>query len=98
MKQKMIFLISSVFMVLSSKAQMKKDGTSDMRYNSNRQAYGNIYSMPKTAAPKTERTYSNGGQFKIQNGYRKSDGSYVSPHLKTTPDNRTDNNYRRRSR
>jgi len=77
---------------------MKKDGTPDMRYNSNRQACGNIYSMPKTMTPKTERAYNNGGQLKIQNGYIKSNGSYVSPHLKATPDNRTDNNYRRRSR
>lgn len=39
-----------------------------------------------------DRNYSNGGSYKIQNGYFKNDGSYVAPHLKTEPDNFKFNN------
>jgi len=44
-----------------------------------------VYSEPK-------RNYDNGGQLKLQSGYIKSNGTYVEPHLKTTPDNSTWNN------
>lgn len=51
------------------------------------------YSTPTYSSPNTtERNYSNGGQYKIQSGYQKSNGTYVAPHLKTTPDNKTWNN------
>lgn len=91
-------------------AQTKKDGTPDMRYNANKQTYENSYSTPSYSAPKstnssysissysapktTERNYDNGGQYKVQNGYQKSNGTYVAPHIKTTPDNSTYNNYK----
>lgn len=57
------------------------------------------YSTPKIVTPsylepKTERNYSNGGQYKVQSGYLKSNGTYVAPHLKTTADNNTYNNYK----
>jgi len=50
------------------------------------------YLIPDVSSPslgdyKQERNYENGGQLKIQNGYFKNDGTYVSPHLKTSPDN-----------
>ncbi len=60
------------------------------------------YSTPKTTTPSystpktTERNYNNGGQYKIQSGYQKSNGTYVAPHLKTTPDNNTWNNYKKK--
>ena len=50
------------------------------------------YSQPKS----TERNYSNGGQYKVQDGYQKSNGTYVAPHVKTTPDNKTWNNYKQK--
>lgn len=50
------------------------------------------YSTPSYTQPKQERNYDNGGQLKIQNGYMKSNGTYVEPHLKTTPDNNEWNN------
>ena len=79
---------------LSLNAQTKKDGTPDMRYNSNKQSYGSSYSTPSYSAPKAERNYNNGGQYKIQKGYQKSNGNYVEPHIKTTPDNKIYNNYK----
>jgi hypothetical protein len=59
-------------------------------YNKPRQ---NTYSSPYSASkPTSQRTYSNGGSIKLQNGYMKNNGSYVRPHLKTSPDNKTWNN------
>ncbi|HOM04644.1 MAG TPA: hypothetical protein PLU67_04015 [Candidatus Kapabacteria bacterium] len=53
------------------------------------------YSTPSYSTPKTtERNYNNGGQYKIQSGYQKSNGTYVAPHIKTTPDNNKWNNYK----
>ena len=37
----------------------------------------------KYSAPKN---YKNGGTLKWQNGYLKKNGTYVQPHLKTSPD------------
>lgn len=76
-------------------AQTKKDGTPDMRYS--KQTYGNTYSTPSNStpsysAPKTEKKNDNGGQYIVQNGYQKSNGTYVAPHIKTTPDKNTYNN------
>ena len=45
------------------------------------------YSTSSYSQPKKERNYNNGGELKIQNGYLKSNGTYVAPHLKTSPDN-----------
>ena len=93
----LIFTIAiGLFCITSVNAQTKKDGTPDMRYNSNKQTYGNTYSTPSYSAPKTERNYDNGGQYKVQDGYQKSNGTYVAPHIKTTPDNNTYNNYKPR--
>ena len=73
-------------------AQTKKDGTPDMRYKENKQSS----STPSYTAPKKERNYSNGGQYKVQKGYQKKSGTYVSPHIKTTPDNKKYNNYKQK--
>lgn len=88
-------------------AQTKKDGTPDMRYKANKEMYGTpsystpsystpSYSTPSYSAPSStpQRNYENGGQLKIQDGYLKSNGTYVQPHVKTTPDNNTWNNYK----
>lgn len=146
--KKLIFLTALITIVaIVTNAQTKKDGTPDMRFKSNKELYGNnysipsysttsysvpscyttsysipsytttsysttsfstpsysttsyttpsystkiyttpSYSMPSYSQPKQERNYNNGGQLKIQNGYTKSNGTYVQPHLKTTPDN-----------
>jgi len=51
-----------------------------------------IYSSPIYSTPAPQRNYSNGGQMNIQNGYLKSNGTYVSPHFKTSADNYKCNN------
>ncbi len=104
MKKAIFILTIMALFSFSVTAQTKKDGTPDMRYKANKQTYGNSYSTPsysapKTvtpsySAPKTERNYNNGGQYKVQSGYQKSNGTYVAPHIKTTPDNKTYNNYK----
>jgi hypothetical protein len=94
MKKSFLILAIMALLSLGANAQTKKDGTPDMRYNSNKQTYGNSYSTPSYSAPKTERNYSNGGQYKVQDGYQKSNGSYVAPHIKTTPDKNIYNNYK----
>ena len=93
MKKTFFIFTIMALIALNVNAQTKKDGTPDMRYNSNKQTYGNSYSTPSYSAPKTERNYSNGGQYKVQSGYQRSNGNYVAPHIKTTPDNNTYNNY-----
>lgn len=109
MKKVLFTLAFALVCVVNVSAQTKKDGTPDMRYKANKETYGNSYSTssyststssssnystPIYSAPKTtERNYDNGGQYKIQQGYQKSNGTYVAPHLKTTPDNKTYNNY-----
>lgn len=86
-------------------AQTKKDGTPDMRYKANKEMYGTpSYSTPSYSTSKPsystpsnstqQRNYENGGQLKMQKGYLKSNGTYVEPHIKTTPDNNTWNNYK----
>jgi len=64
-------------------AQYKKDGTPDMRYSSNRQAYGHSYSTPSYAIPNSD--------IKYQSGYERN-GTYVAPSYHTAPnDTNTDN-------
>lgn len=89
--KKTFFLITFLTLIsICAFAQTKKDGSPDMRYKANKQSYSTpSYSAPKTS---TQRNYSNGGQYKVQNGYQKSSGTYVAPHIKTTPDNKKWNN------
>lgn len=101
---KIIFVSIALFTfsAIALNAQTKKDGTPDMRFKANREMYGNTYaypsynsptySLPAPSQPRQERNYENGGQIRIQDGYMKSNGTYVDPHIKTTPDNNTWNN------
>jgi hypothetical protein len=107
MKKLFFLTVMLTITALGVNAQSKKDGTPDMRYKANKEMYGNSYSIPSYSTPsystpsystpsysqpKQERNYDNGGQLKMQNGYMKSNGTYVEPHLKTTPDNNKWNN------
>lgn len=91
-----IFAITLFSVGLS--AQLKKDGTPDMRYKANKEMYGtsaglnSTYNTPSYTAPRQESSYDNGGSIRVQKGYQKSNGTYVAPHLKTTPDNKRYNN------
>lgn len=108
MKKTVFTFAIALFVSVSVNAQLKKDGTPDMRYKANKEVYGTSsytpsYSTPSTtrsteySAPRTtDRNYDNGGQIKLQDGYIKSNGTYVAPHLKTTPDNNRYNNLNQR--
>lgn len=88
---KTLFLALLSFTTISVSAQLKKDGTPDMRFNSNRGTSINTYT-DAYSTPKVEKNYNNGGQIKLQDGYMKTNGTYVSPHVKTTADNKKWNN------
>ena len=97
MRKKILIFSATILLAFGVNAQTKRDGTPDMRYKANKEMYGNSYSTPSYSTPsysqpKQERNYDNGGQLKMQNGYMKSNGTYVDPHLKTTPDNKSWNN------
>jgi len=107
MKKILLTIATITLLSTYSFAQTKKDGTPDMRYKANKEIYGNVSPSPRNTSPKTstpssstpiytqptqERNYNNGGQIKSQKGYFKKNGTYVEPHLKTTPDNSKLNN------
>ena len=55
--KKAIFTFAIVLIgALSVKAQLKKDGTPDMRYNANKQTYGSSYSTPSYSASKSNNS------------------------------------------
>lgn len=102
--KKIIAALAVALFCFNVTAQTKKDGSPDMRYKANKEAYGSSYSnsssssrstytTPSYSQPKQERNYENGGSVRMQNGYTKSNGTYVAPHVKTRPDNKTYNNY-----
>lgn len=78
------FLFLFVFTVLSY-AQLKKDGTPDMRYKSNKQTYGTSQTPSNTSNTNSSVRY--------QNGYTKTDGTYVDPHYKTNTTNTNTDNF-----
>jgi len=90
MKKVCLLLTMLLLLALGANAQTKMDGTPDMRYKANKQAYPTQhYAMPRTNQP---RNYNNGGEFKLKNGYVKSNGTYVEPHFQTSPnDTKLDN-------
>ncbi len=60
-----------------------------------RSSYGSIrmptYRTPSYRIPSI-RDYPNGGNLRYQNGYFRSNGTYVQPHFKTSPDDTVYNN------
>ena len=96
----LLIVLSSIIFV---SAQTKKDGTPDMRYKANKQAYGTTYNTtpsynyfpPQYSQPKPKKNYPDGGKIVLQNGYIKKNGTYVESHLKTTPDNNEWNNLKK---
>lgn len=96
---KKTILTAGILMIIgfSAKAQhYNKDGSLDMRYKENKQSSfdNNYFNNSYQVVPheKTSRNYDNGGQIMFQEGYQKSNGTYVAPHIKTTPDNNKWNN------
>ena len=98
--KKLFAIVALTLISVGVNAQLKKDGTPDMRYKANKETYGSSYTRPSTPTYSTpsyeqpkQKSYENGGRIKVQDGYMKSNGTYVAPHLKTTPDNKKYNNY-----
>lgn len=80
-------LISALIILFFSfnvNAQLKKDGTPDMRYKANKELYGNSYSTPN---------YNTSSSVRYQSGYTKSNGTYVQPHYKTKNNNTNTDNF-----
>jgi len=96
---KKLILSAGILMIigLSAKAQhYNKNGSLDMRYRENKQTQNNFSNSNNntyyTPPRETPKNYDNGGQIRMQSGYQKSDGTYIAPHVKTTPDNNKWNN------
>jgi hypothetical protein len=60
------------------------------KYNSYSYPEYKSYSVPEYRtydySYPTQRNYQSGGQLRLQNGYLRSNGTYVQPHFKTGPD------------
>lgn len=84
--KKLIFLLAATMVFqIAANAQLKKDGTPDMRYNSNKQTYG-TYSSPSS-------NYGTNSSSRYQNGYSKDNGTYVESHYKTNVNTTNWDNY-----
>jgi len=84
MKKILFTILLGFLFVLPVFAQLKKDGTPDMRYKANRQTYGSSYSYPSTTTNSSVR---------YQSGYIKSNGTYVQPHVKTNVNRTNHDNF-----
>lgn len=65
-------------------AQLKKDGTPDMRYKSNKQKYSTMQSTSN---------FNTNSSVRYQRGYTKKDGTFVDPHYKTNNNKTNKDNY-----
>ena len=78
-----ILLAASFLMSVTAQAQLKKDGTPDMRYRENRQMYGSSYTSPSYSATPPSVEY--------QSSYERNgthvDGSYHTKSNGTNLDN-----------
>lgn len=72
MKRLLLLCVSLLFAGITLSAQTKKDGTPDMRFKANKQVYSSSTSGYQTYPSVT-----------VQNGYVKSNGTYVEPYYKT---------------
>ena len=79
-------LLSIAFACISTlvSAQLKKDGTPDMRYSTNRSTYGSSYSTPTYSQPTTGTAY--------QNSYERN-GTVVEGSYHTRPNNTNTDNW-----
>lgn len=84
MKRILISILCFGIVLFSMVAQYKKDGTPDMRYKANKQQYYPNYSAPSTTTNSDVR---------YQQGYTKSNGTYVESHYKTNSNTTNWDNY-----
>lgn len=86
MKQLFFTILAGLLFALPVSAQFKKDGTPDMRYKANRQTYGSTYTYPSVST-------TTNSSVRFQNGYVKSNGTYVQPHVKTNINSTNHDNF-----
>ena len=95
MKKTLVLFAAMALLAFTANAQTKKDGTPDMRYSANKEAYGKSYSTPAPApaprysAPSTSsgpyygggtHTESHGGTYQgAAEGSSHKGGTYVNP-------------------
>lgn len=79
---KTFFLTAMLMFLMSSiyAQHLKKDGTPDRRYKENKTNYNSTPGSTNT-------------DVRYQNGYNKSNGTYVEPHYKTENNNTNTDNY-----
>lgn len=58
MKKAILLFAAMTLFALNSNAQTKRDGTPDMRYRANKEAYGSSYSTPSPSYSTPAPTYS----------------------------------------
>jgi hypothetical protein len=80
----LLFSLLTVFLTCIV-PQYKKDGTPDMRYKANKESYGSSNSSASS-------DYSN-PSVRTQNGYTRSNGTYVEPHMKTNSNSTNQDNF-----
>jgi hypothetical protein len=89
MKKLFLLVAALAFFALDSSAQTKKDGTPDMRYRANKEAYGNTYSAPAQgysapapsySTPSSSGPYYGGGTHTESHGGTYVGGSTGSSH------------------
>lgn len=92
----LLTFLLTLLLAFTTNAQLKKDGTPDMRYKANKQAYGNSYSTPSYNYSNTTYStpsYSTNSSVRYQSGYTKSNGTYVQPHYKTNTNSTNRDNF-----
>jgi hypothetical protein len=97
MKKSFYLIIILTLTALSVFAQLKKDGTPDMRYKANKQTQVNTYSVPTSTYTVSASTYTvpstTNTSVQYQSGYTKSNGTVVQPYYKTTPNSTNTDNF-----
>ena len=82
--------IAAVFIVVMFTSESQAGGRCG-GYGYSSRGLKSFSSFKAYSAP-APRNYKSGGQIYLQNGYGKSNGTYVMPHYKTRPDNTPYNN------
>src|SRR5690606_7498538 len=88
MRNFIILLGILIGFVTNVNAQLKKDGTPDMRYKANKQVYGNC-----SCSCASKRDNYNNTNATCQSGYYRSNGTYVKGHYKTKSNGTYHDNY-----
>jgi hypothetical protein len=86
MNLRFLLIVLIICLVFGAKAQYKKNGTPDLRYNSNKQANVNNSITPKSISNTNTNIH-------YQYSYTKPNGSNVKPHYKTDSNNTNLDNF-----